>query len=63
MNDLVLLVQRFTTTQYEKVTATWVAPVPLAELLILRISLRCDTYAAAAKIVYLDDVSLNRVGW
>lgn len=61
MADTVLLVQRFATTEYEKVTATWVAPVPLQELLILKLSLRCDANAPAAKIVYLDDVSLEPV--
>lgn len=62
MADTGLLVQRFTTTQYEKVTATWVAPVPLQEMLILRISIKCDTYSPAPKIVYLDDISLEPMG-
>lgn len=61
MDNTVLIVQRFTTTQYEMVTASWVAPVPLDEMLILKISLKCDSYATAAKIVYFDDVSLDAV--
>lgn len=61
MADTVLLVQRFTTTEYEKVTTTWVAPVPLPQLLILKISLKCDSNSPAVKTVYMDDLSLEPV--
>lgn len=61
MNDSDIFVQNFTTTGYELATATWVAPVPLDELLILKVVMQCNATAPGMKVVYLDDVSLERV--
>lgn len=61
VNDTVLVVQKFTDTEYNMVTATWVAPVPLDALIILKVKLQCSTTAQVIKAVYLDDISLQPV--
>lgn len=61
MDNTSLLRQNFTTTGYELATAIWVAPVPLDALLILKVTVSCNATAPGLKMVYLDDVSLDRV--